>query len=141
MKKLVLILFVSISFVAGALAQKFENNPKIKEARKKFFNKELLLTDAENKAFWPIFDKYQKENRALAKQYRSKKHPETDQGYNDKIQDSIEFDEKKAALKKKYLEQFSKVLPVKKVAKIERTEQKFKREVLKRVRKNRNNRN
>jgi len=142
MKKLVLILIVSISFVAGAFAQQgFESNPKVKDLRKKFFNKELLFTDAEDKAFWPIFNKYQREVRSLEKQYKSKKYPETDQGAEDKIQDSIERDEKKAAIKKKYLSQFSKVLPVKKVAKIEPTERKFKREVLKKVRENRKKRN
>ncbi len=142
MKKLLLILFVSISFIAGAVAQQgFESNPKVKDLRKKFFNKELLFTDAEDKAFWPIFNKYQGEIKSLTKQYKSRKYPETDKGAEDKIKDSLEFDDKKSALKKKYLDQFSKVLPVKKVAKIEPTERKFKREVLKQVRKNRKGKN
>lgn len=141
MKKLVLILFVSITFVAGAFAQSFEKNPKVKEARKKFFAKELLFTDAEEKAFWPIFEKYQEENRRLSREYKSRTYPETNEGAEKKIKDSFEFDEKKAAVKKKYLNEFSKVLPVKKVAKIEPTEKKFKREVLKQVRKNRQRRN
>ncbi len=144
MKKLVVFLIVSISISAAAFAQKkFENNPKVMELRKAFYNKELLFTDAESKAFWPLFKQFQAEEKSLKKQYRSSKPTKigTDEDAEKHIQKSFEFDQKKAALKKKYFEKYSKVLPVKKVAQLDATERKFKKEVLKKVRENRKKRN
>ena len=141
MKKLVLILFLSISFVAGVFAQdNFENNPRIKELRKTFYTKELQLTDAESKAFWPLHKEMTKEQKLLKKQYKVNAKVELmpDDKAKEHLDNLFIYEQKKTELKKTYFDKFTKVLPVRKVAKIESTERKFKKEVLKRVRKNRN---
>ena len=140
MKKLVLMILISAAFVASATAQKrFENNPKVQEARQKFYNQELGLTADEQKAFWPLFEAMKKEQQALNKEYRPKKNrgAMNDAELTADLDRQYEFDQKKAELKKKYTDKFSEVLPVRKVALIEATERKFKKEVLKKVRQNR----
>ena len=142
MKKLGVFLMLSMFVVTGALAQgNFENNPKVKEMRKKFYNKELIFTDAEAQAFWPLFNEFQKKERLLRRQYKSDTKPANEDEADKQIKLSLEYDQKKSELKKEYLDKFSKVLPVRKVAMLEATERKFKREVLKKVRENRQKRN
>lgn len=143
MKKLVVFLILSMSITVGALAQKnLENNPKVKKMRKEFYDKELELTDSEASAFWPVFEAYKKEERALRQEYKPAR-PEllNDGEAEQQVRRSIEFEEKKTALKKRYLEKFSDVLPVRKVAMLEATERKFKRAVLRKIRQNRQGRN
>ena len=143
MKKLVLILCLSVAFVASVFAQEnFENNPRVKELRKKFYDRELAFTPDESKAFWPLFSQLQREQRKLRKQYNAGADIDImeDKDAEAHLEKMFEYDQKKADLKKKYFDKFSEVLPIRKVAKIEATERKFKREVLKRVRKNRQKR-
>jgi hypothetical protein len=144
MKNLVVILIISMGVVAGAFAQdNFENNPKVQEMRKAFYNKELQFTDAEATAFWPLFNQYQKEEKQLKKQYGTgeKIALMDDEEAKKHIQRSFEFDKKKGALKEQYFEKFAEVLPIRKVAMIEATERKFKMNVLRKVRENRQKRN
>jgi len=144
MKKLVLILFLSMSFVAGIFAQNnFEDNPRIKELRKTFYTKELQLTDTESKAFWPLYKQMNKEQKLLRKQYKVNAKVELmpDDEAEKHLENMFIYEQKKTDLKKKYFDKFTEVLPVRKVAKIESTERKFKKEVLKRVRRNRNKAN
>ncbi len=141
MKKLVLILIMGMTVLTGAIAQRnFENNPKVQKLRKAFFKKELNLTDKEASAFWPIFNQYYKEERALKKKYKVGRAigPETpDAEAEQYVRNKFEFETKRNELKKKYFDKFSTVLPVRKAALVEPTEQKFRKRVLKKVRENR----
>lgn len=144
MKKLVIILILGMSVTIGAFAQgNFDNNPRVQKLRKEFYNTELQFTDAEAKAFWPLFEQYQRENRKLRKEYKMDANPTllNNTEAEERIKKSFEHDEKKNEIKKKYFDKFSKVLPVRKVALLESTERKFKKSVLKKVRQNRQRRN
>lgn len=144
MKKLVLIILISAAFVAGTTAQKkFENNPKVHEARKSFYNQELSLTEVEQDVFWPIFNAMRKDEQKLKKKYIEDKNEIIRRGGGEskEILDlQYEFDLKKAALKNKYINEFSKVISIRKVIQLEDTERKFKRKVLKQIRRNRSRR-
>jgi|GEM_PF-620911 Spy/CpxP family protein refolding chaperone len=102
-------------------------NPRIRkmieQERIPYFTKELNLTPEEAKQFWPLYDEYQeklhafmKEDRALGKSIMSGKSSPSD---NQKVyQQVIAAIDKKAALKKEYLEKFKAVLPLQKVNKL-----------------------
>lgn len=143
MKKLVVFLILSISISLASFAQRhLENNPRVQKMRKEFYEKELQLTDAESKAFWPLFEEYKKEERALRKKYKPVDIATVpDKEAEKELTKSIELEKKRTALKEKYLNKFSEVLPVRKVALIEPTERKFKKSVLKKIRQNRQRRN
>ncbi|MGD9975511.1 MAG: hypothetical protein AB7S77_20845 [Desulfatirhabdiaceae bacterium] len=95
---------------------------KIRADKKLFVATVMELTDAEGKAFWPVYDSYQKElqkiNEAMgtlignfAKNYKEM----SEQTAESLIQDSLKIDEKRMQLKKDFLPQFSKAIPKTKV--------------------------
>ena len=140
MKKLGLILLMSVAFIATSFAQDdIDSNPKVMEKRKAFYNKELQFTNAEASAFWPMYMKYQKEQRALRKQYRTNAKIElmSDKEAEQHVKKSLEFKQKETDLMKKYFDKFSTVLPVRKVAMLTATERKFKRLILNEIKKKR----
>lgn len=98
---------------------------------------ELSLTPEEAKVFWPVHDKYREEMKALHKERRElmkeRKAGEelTDAQVEELIQKHFALKDKELAVEKKYHTEFKKVLPIKKVAKLYRSEQQFKRQMLK----------
>ena len=143
MKKLGLILLMSVAFFATSFAQNdLDSNPKVMEKRKAFYNKELQFTDAEANAFWPVYMKYQKEQKALRKQYRANAKVElmTDAEAEAHVKKSLEYKQKETDLMAKYFDKFSAVLPVRKVAMLTATERKFKRLILNEIKKKRKGR-
>jgi hypothetical protein len=136
MKNLILFLLLGVITISSTFAQdNMDNNPKVMQKRKEFYNKELQFTPAEQKAFWPIFEKYQKEEDQLRRKYRPNAKLElmNDDEAEAQIKRSFEYDQKKNELKQKYFDQFSEVLPVRKVALIGPTERKFKKLILKQI--------
>jgi Spy/CpxP family protein refolding chaperone len=120
--------------------EKGKNKPDKAEIEAQFIayiTKELSLTPEEAKVFWPVHDKYREEMKALHKERRElmkeRKAGEelTDAQVEELIQKHFSIKDKELALEKKYHTEFKKVLPVKKVAKLYRAEQQFKRDILK----------
>jgi hypothetical protein len=105
-----------------------------------YVTNELSLTPDESKAFWPVYNQFQEEMKTLRKERResmksAKEDGEiTDDEAEKLIQKQFEFKQKELDLEKKYHTEFKKVLPVKKVAKLYRTEEQFKRKLLDKMR-------
>src|SRR5262245_19137393 len=102
-----------------------------------FLTERLNLTPEEAQAFWPVYNKYSDELEALRKTHRENLHnakQEYDQmGDKDveKLVDcEIAFRQNELDIMKKYHPQFKQILPVKKVAKLYRSEEEFKRKLL-----------
>lgn len=105
---------------------------KIRADKKLVVATVMELTDAEAKAFWPVYDSYQKElqiiNEATAKlivnfadNYQSMSESAADK----LIKDSLLIDIKRYQLKKDYLPKFTKVIPKTKVLKYYQLENKI----------------
>jgi hypothetical protein len=84
----------------------------------------LQLTEAEDKAFWPVYDSYQKVLGKIterlvsliqdyAKEYREKSL--SDSKAQQLVQDYLALEEDMTNLKKSYLKKFTAVIPAKKV--------------------------
>jgi hypothetical protein len=84
----------------------------------------LQLTEAEDKAFWPVYDSYQKVLGKIterlvslikdyAKEYREKSL--SDSKAQQLVQDYLALEEDMTNLKKSYLKKFTGVIPAKKV--------------------------
>jgi hypothetical protein len=87
------------------------------------------LTDAEAKAFWPVFDQYTAElvhinndKYALIKDYAQSYDTMTDAQAQDWAGRMLRLDAEVAALRQKYWPNFLKVLPAKKAALYEQVE-------------------
>ena len=115
---------------------------KIEQARKMYYTDQLQLSEKEVADFWPLYQQMKIEEDSLKRLYNTKQRFElmTDKEIESYLLRSIEFEEQKTQLKRKYLEIFREVLPIRKIAMIRQTEFRFKRELLKRWKDRRGNR-
>ncbi len=107
---------------------------KIKADKKLLVATNMELTESEAKAFWPIYDRYQKDlqkiNRRIvavlesyADDFRSKSL--TDEKAKKLINEALAIERAEADLKSNYAPKLSKVLPVKKVVRYLQIENKI----------------
>jgi hypothetical protein len=107
---------------------------KIKADKKLVVAMNMELTESEAKAFWPIYDEYQKDlqkiNRRIADllesyaaDFRGKSL--TDEKAKKLIDEALAIEQAEAGLKSTYAPKLSKALPVKKVARYLQIENKI----------------
>lgn len=108
---------------------------RIKEMRVAFFNEELQFTPEESDAFWPIYEDFRVERRELKKSYKMNKRMElmSDQEAALYLEQHLELEEKQLALKRQYINRLKKVISVRKIAMINRTERRFKQSLLSKI--------
>ena len=133
------ILFLSTMFLLSgifAYAQKERgDNERIQQMRVEFFNQELQLSAEEAEAFWPIYEQFKDDQKKLWKEYRQDRKMElmTDAEAERYVEDHLVLEEKQIALKRKYITQLKGVMSIRKVAMINRTERKFKQDLLHKI--------
>ncbi len=118
-----------------------ERREEIETMKIGFITKKLDLSSEEAKTFWPVYNKFQDELEAIRKQRRNdmRDFRENFKELNDKeaeklIDNEIASRQKELDVMKSYHLQFKKILPVKKVLLLYRSEEDFKRELLDRLR-------
>ncbi len=118
-----------------------ERREEIETMKIGFITKKLDLSSEEAKTFWPVYNKFQDELEAIRKQRRNDMRDlrENFKELNDKdaeklIDNEIASRQKELDVMKSYHLQFKKILPVKKVLLLYRSEEEFKRELLDRLR-------
>lgn len=98
-----------------ALAQEGEaphNGGKLKAYQIAFLTKKLNLTPEEAQRFWPVFNKYEDEIRTTRQQ--------------NKQATEVELEEKVVNIRKKYFEEFSKVLNRERADRVFKADKEFK---------------
>jgi len=139
MKKL-LLLVLGLHVMQMAMAQEHEipadKKEKMEAAKIAFITKELELTPEEAQKFWPVYNQREAELESVRKEMRKlmkgKKIEEmTDAEVEKNMDQMMALKQKELDIEKKYKEEFKKILPVKKVAKLYVAEHKFKQEVMK----------
>jgi hypothetical protein len=141
MKKITYIgLFVFIltfTYTRSASAQEGE---KIKSLRIATYTDVLKLTPQEAKVFWPVFEEYQKKLKDIQMQEKIERNQAvknwnllTDTEASVLLDKMIEFEQKQVDLKKQYIDEFKKVLPVKKVLLLRKAELQFKKALLEKI--------
>lgn len=117
-----------------------EKKEQIEAMKVAFITRKLELTPDEAKVFWPIYDQHQKEMETLRDNRRKEMRDARDSfdSMSEKdveklVDGEIAFRQAELDILKKYNPQFKKVLPMKKVAKLYRAEDDFKRELLQKI--------
>ena len=109
-----------------------------------FLTRRLNLTPDEARKFWPVYNQFSEELKVI-RENRNKAAKDTKDNFEtlsdkevEKIVDGeITFRQQEIDLLKKYHNQFKQTLPIKKVAKLYRAEEDFKRELLERIKERR----
>jgi hypothetical protein len=107
---------------------------KIKADKKLVVATNMELTESEAKAFWPVYDQYQKDlgaiNERIVKMIKSyadayNAKSMTDDGAKKLIAEFVAIEKAEAAMKESYVPKLTKVLPPKKVARYMQIENKI----------------
>lgn len=113
---------------------------KIEAMKISFITQKLDLTTKEAQLFWPIYNEYQdklqairKSKRKEAKAIRNDIDDLPDAEVEAMIDAEIQSKQQEASLAKEYHAKFKQILSVKKVAKLYRAEEDFKRELLNQI--------
>ena len=138
MKYMLTMLVLSTAFTATAQDDRKE---KIEALKVGFITEELDLTADEAQKFWPVYNRYEDEMKALRKSrkiemmtMRMNIDSLSDAEVSKAIDNELAFQQQEVELRKKYVTEFRKVLPTKKVARLLRAEQQFKLRLLREVR-------
>ncbi len=143
MKKLSFAIVFMLAFVASSIAQK-ERGEKAQEKMEAFkiafFTEKLQLTPDEAKTFWPIYNQFENEREALKDKFDldgQKLELMSDKDVEAAIMQHIEMEEQMVKLRRDNVRRFMEVLPVRKVAMLQRIDNDFKRALLEEIKKRR----
>jgi hypothetical protein len=94
---------------------------QVQTDKRTVFAQNLKLTDAESKAFWPIYDEYEFKAKKLADRYlamindfANKYDTLTDADAQSMLKEKLSIEKERLALKEQYTKKIAKALPGKK---------------------------
>lgn len=105
---------------------------KLANAKKDYFERQLNLTAAESKKFWPLYRQYQQQLvniRRLKRLNNSSAQPNGQEQINKELYYETEL----VNIHKRYNEEFLKIMPAEKVSALYKSEKQFNDEVLKQL--------
>jgi hypothetical protein len=129
-----------------SFSQSFSQSRKYEKAqamRVAIFTDVLPLSADEAKVFWPIYNEYQKEIKALKKSYddKMKSFKESGEISEEKANEilTVYFDKKQKQLdlEKKYMKKMESAIPTTKIIRIPKAEKRFKKALLEEIKNNR----
>lgn len=148
MKKIQLLFPTLLLISSIALAQpgqvdkmnKGERKEKVEAMKIAYLTNKLELSPTEAQQFWPVFNEFEAKIQAI-RQSRRKDSREgqdnldqlSDKEVETLIDSEVAFRQKELDVMKEYHSKFKAVLPIRKVAKLYRAQEDFKRELLKKI--------
>lgn len=135
---IILILLMAFS----AQAQSGKRMERIHAIKVAYLTDKLQLTSEQSEKFWPIYNRYEEERFAIGRKYRREAmgQGKTPEEAMRSIDDDIEMQEKMLELRKKYKEEFLKVISPKQLATLVESEREFKKLLLQQLKEKRENR-
>jgi len=137
---LTLVLLFSATTFGQEEKSKRPSREKVKAMKIGYITEKLSLTSEEAQKFWPVYNEFEakmnelrKKRKAAHKNFKADK--ELSDAETEKMVDShIMAEQKELDIKKEYHSKYKAVLPIKKVAKLYRANESFKRDLLKKIR-------
>lgn len=142
MKKYLLILILlccsATITVAHPQQKRHFSHEEFCKRQQEFITKHAKLTPTEAENFFPLFFELQKKKWEINKEARKrvkKEHGQelTDEGYNKLVNEIADAKIKIAQLEKSYIEKYLKIIPAQKILDVQRAEDRFQREIIKKM--------
>ncbi|OJJ22390.1 hypothetical protein BKI52_06825 [marine bacterium AO1-C] len=119
---------------------------RIETMRNKFIKNRLNLSPEQEKAFWPIYSKYDARKRQIRQQSRKLRRRRdlltaSDEQLIQKLRSQMKLKQQEVDLEKEYLDKFLKVINPRQVTELYRAEEEFIRRLIRQLRKQRQRRN
>jgi len=139
-QRLSVVLFTAVIVTVAGPAWSEDRQPgnmqalrdKLQAGQKAFVTQNLVLTESEAKAFWPLYDSYQKELGKLRDRmielietYANNADSMSDVEANKLVEEYLDIEGDRVDVRKAYLPKFRKILPAKKVARFYQIESKI----------------
>jgi len=137
---------ISFNGMGTLKAQTQEQIKKFKEERRVYFTEKLELTDAEGKAFWPLYEDFSNRKMKLMEDERNTygyAHNNAGNLSDDEIKETLakafRLKEEQLQLEKDYYQnKFMTALPAEKVMKLGKVEWDFRRHLMRKLRQREN---
>lgn len=111
-----------------------ERMERLESAKIAFLTQRIDLSSREAEKFWPVYNQYQNELKALMQQRKSDMQKQGQLSANDQIDRQLDMESKVLELKKRYTREFGKVLSPEKIVSLFQAERDFKNELIKELR-------
>jgi Spy/CpxP family protein refolding chaperone len=115
-----------------AIAQERKNN--IESVKAAFITQKLELTPEESQKFWPVYNSYQQELKKLVLIKNSQRRALKENPASAPV-DELEIDSEILELRKRYRQEFAKVLPRQKAALVYPAEREFRQQLIEQLQK------
>jgi len=145
MNKKILLLIAFLAFTTSFYGQRRPDREKIKSLKVAFFTERLELSSSEAEAFWPVYNEYETQINSLRKTERSEfrgklRNLETmsEKDAEKLLQKYIDLQEKKQKEQQVFVEKMTGILSAKKTILLLKTEEDFKKQLIKQYRQRRN---
>ncbi|MBC7743490.1 MAG: hypothetical protein H7096_00135 [Flavobacterium sp.] len=131
--------FICLIFAIPLSAQNYkQRSEQVETVKIAFITQKLKLNTSEAEKFWPVYNSYQKDMKEVLKLRKNLKNDEEfDQ--EDKFDNELEFESRLLETRKKYKQEFTKVVPSQKVAMFFQAEREFRERLIKELRERRKN--
>ena len=133
MKKYILGFCLFCLCTASLFAQPGDrSNKKIEAQKVAYITNRLDLNASESAEFWPVYNQFQKDKKAITRKYMSKYRLEnmTDAELEKQMMSNFMKDQELLDLKKDYFGKLKKVLSIRKIATLQVAEREFKATIL-----------
>lgn len=115
-----------------------QNASKIRAVKIKYIQEKLKLTQQQEHGFWPLYNNYQDEVKAVRSKYleaynKARNTPRDRVEAIEYVNNNIEYQEKVLEIKKRYNDLFLKVISAQQLARLYDVEKEFKAELIKRI--------
>ena len=133
MKKYILGLCLFCFCTGSLFAQPGDRaNAKIEAQKVAYITNRLDLNAEESAKFWPVYNQFQKDRKAISRKHKSKQRIEnmSDAELEEQMMSNFKKDQELLDLKKTYFEKMKKVLSIRKIATLQVAEREFKTTIL-----------
>jgi hypothetical protein len=105
---------------------------RLATVKRDYLNKQLNLTPTESKKFWPLYKQYQEQMRTIRK-LRAQNSSASPTNPNDAINKDLYYETQLVETRKRYNDEFLKILPAEKVNELYKSERDFNSEVIRQL--------
>lgn len=133
MKKYILGLCLFCLCTASLFAQPGDRaNTKVEAQKVAYITNRLDLNAEESAAFWPVYNQFQKDKKAITRKYKRKQRIEnmSDIELEKQMMSNFKKDQELLDLKKTYFEKLKQVVSIRKIATLHVAEREFKTTIL-----------
>ena len=115
----------------GVPTNQLRSNPgrKIERVKESYISKQLNLTSEQSKVFWPLYRQYVEDQTAVRILKRQNNSTASPNG-TEQIDKELEYEQQLVEIRKRYRDEFLKILPPEKVSELYKSERQFNDEML-----------